>query len=189
MIEWSSTMIIYIMKYTHVNGGLMTIMILFEWRMMGLLKMKGFYFFPAPSKTKTGLETEDILKRPTNRRSKIEDRSTERHSGVDDLAGIAQADAHDVWTFDDLRFYTQKPCQNDLPMKKTRDAACESLSTGGWNSCDFPSSIFHFMKNINANRFSQSGFSEVQFNNSLINPCPCFAAQKSSKIYSFEKHL
>jgi hypothetical protein len=131
MIEWSSTMIIYIMKYTHVNGGLMTIMILFEWRMMGLLKMNGFYFFPAPSKTKTGLETEDILKRPTNRRSKIEDRSTERHSGVDDLAGIAQADAHDVWTFDDLRFYTQKPCQNDLPMKKTRDAACESLSTGG----------------------------------------------------------
>ena len=50
----------------------MTIMILFEWRMMGLLKMNGFYFFPAPSKTKTGLETEDILKRPTNRRSKIE---------------------------------------------------------------------------------------------------------------------
>ena len=49
--------------------------------------------------------------------------------------------------------------------------------------------IFHFMKNINANRFSQSGFSEVQFKNWLIDPCPFFAAQKSSKIYSLEKHL
>ena len=49
MIEWSSTMIIYIMKYTHVNGGLMIIMILFEWRMMGcwkwIVENEWFLFF------------------------------------------------------------------------------------------------------------------------------------------------
>lgn len=105
MIEWSSTMIIYIMKYTHVNGRLMTIMFLFEWRMMkhvehGLLKMNGFYVFPAPkqNKNRAGFQPRTSS-------------STERHAGVDHLSRIAQADAHDVWTFHDLRFYTQKPCR------------------------------------------------------------------------------